>query len=179
MTAQPAPPPPAPPPPEPPLRFLADRMALWGVGQLSSEDLVDAACTALLAGVDAPALRELAGVARRDAPYEVPLLIPEVAAQLGLDRPEPGPATGAAALAALAAMTVRGELAPAAFVSRAQDLAVHDPALDRRLVHLAADYGYAEDFEEPTDALDAAALAEARRLAARPPAPLSRPAPPP
>ncbi|RMI44979.1 hypothetical protein [Streptomyces triticirhizae] len=174
MTAQ-----PAPPPPDPPLRLLADRMALWGVGELSSEDLVDAAVAALLAGLDAPALRELAGVARREAPYEVPLLIPEVATQLGLDRPEPGPATEAAALAALAAMTVRGELAPAAFVFRAVDLAARDSALDRRLVHLAADYGYAEDFDVPVDALDAAALAEARRLAAAPPPdPVSRPAPP-
>ncbi|MFJ9840105.1 hypothetical protein ACIRYZ_06475 [Kitasatospora sp. NPDC101155] len=44
---------------------LYDRAALWAIGELRARDIVDAACAALVTGLDTPALRVLAACTYR------------------------------------------------------------------------------------------------------------------
>ncbi|GAA3850477.1 hypothetical protein [Streptomyces sedi] len=157
---------PTPSPPPAALRAFVDRVALWRIRFAWSDELVAAACDALVAGLDSPALCRLAGLSRREVDYEIPLLIPEVLGELGLCAPQSDPRTDAAALRALAALTVRGELSPGRFVAETQGLLIEDPKADGRLAELCGAYGWAE-WNDVADhaALDAGALAEARRLA--------------
>ncbi|WP_141514634.1 hypothetical protein [Streptomyces zhaozhouensis] len=152
-------------PPPAALRAFVDRVALWHIGFVWSDELVAAACDALVAGLDSPALCRLAGLSRREVDYEAPLLVPEVLDELGWRAPESDPRTHAAALRALAALTVRGELSPGRFVAESEWLVIEEPEADRRLAELNGAYGWAEWNDVPAVAdLDAGALAEARRL---------------
>ncbi|WP_318212603.1 MULTISPECIES: hypothetical protein [unclassified Streptomyces] len=57
-------------------RRLRDCAALWREGELSAADVVGAACDALVAGLDGPALRILAACTRAEADYDVHDLLP-------------------------------------------------------------------------------------------------------
>ncbi|MFD4763784.1 hypothetical protein ACFWOJ_34600, partial [Streptomyces sp. NPDC058439] len=60
---------------EPSARELQDRAALWSMGEICATDVVTAACGALVAGLDSPALRTLAACTRAEADYDVPDLL--------------------------------------------------------------------------------------------------------
>ena len=68
-----------------PIGEFRDAVALWSAEAWTHEELVEAACDALIAGVDSPGLRELAGVFRLEAHYEVPRLLPIAAEELGVE----------------------------------------------------------------------------------------------
>ncbi|WP_326586100.1 hypothetical protein [Streptomyces sp. NBC_01294] len=50
---------------------LQDHASLWRVGEGCATDVVSAACDALVAGLDSPALRILAACTRAEADYDV------------------------------------------------------------------------------------------------------------
>ncbi|GAP51719.1 hypothetical protein [Streptomyces azureus] len=56
---------------------LQDHAALWSTGEIRASDVVNAACDALVAGLDTPGLRILAACTRAEADYDVPELLPK------------------------------------------------------------------------------------------------------
>lgn len=72
-----------------PTAELEDAIGLWQVGKAVSEEIVDGAVTALVAGGDSPALRELAGVQARFAAMDAPPLVPAVVRELDLHPTDP------------------------------------------------------------------------------------------
>jgi len=92
---------------------LSDAVALWRVGAASASDVVDAAVECLVADVDSPALRELAGESPRESRFILDPLIDQALDELGVDRlvivnPQ------RAALTAVLKRFKRGELTAAA-----------------------------------------------------------------
>jgi len=65
---------------------LSDAVALWRVGAASASDVVDAAVECLVADVDSPALRELAGESPRESRFILDPLIDQALDELGADR---------------------------------------------------------------------------------------------
>ena len=66
---------------------LFDAAARWDAGSVfGPAELIDAACTALIDGLDSPALRELAGASPRESSTEVDELIDRTLDELGLPR---------------------------------------------------------------------------------------------
>ncbi|WP_326593332.1 hypothetical protein [Streptomyces sp. NBC_01294] len=63
---------------------LQDHASLWRVGEGCATDVVSAACDALVAGLDSPALRILAACTRAEADYDVHDLLPPALDELGL-----------------------------------------------------------------------------------------------
>ena len=92
---------------------LSDAVALWRVGAAPASGVVDAAVDCLVADVDSPALRELAGESPRESRFILDPLIDQALDELGVDRlvvanPQ------RAALAAVLKRYKRGELTAAA-----------------------------------------------------------------
>ncbi|WP_130346214.1 hypothetical protein [Herbihabitans rhizosphaerae] len=65
---------------------LYDAVDRWGAA--GPAELVDTACDALIAGLDSPALRDLAGASARDPYWEIRELVDQMLAELGI--PQPG-----------------------------------------------------------------------------------------
>ncbi|MEV6796591.1 hypothetical protein AB0M87_32530 [Streptomyces sp. NPDC051320] len=63
---------------------LQDHAVLWSMGEIRATDVVTAACDALVAGHDSPALRILAACTRAEADYDVPDILPPALDELGL-----------------------------------------------------------------------------------------------
>ena len=63
---------------------LRNTAALWSIRAANSRAVVTCACDALIAGLDSPSLRILAGLTRSEADYEVPEILPAALAELGL-----------------------------------------------------------------------------------------------
>lgn len=83
------------------------------MGEIRATDVVTAACDALVAGLDSPALRILAACTRAEADYDVPDLLPPALDELGLTFHPAGSVAGQEAAArALAARMLAGELTP-------------------------------------------------------------------
>lgn len=120
-------------------RALIDNAARWACGFVNATAVVDAATDALVAGVDSPTLRVLAGVPAAEATTDVPHLLERAMDELDLPYFGPGHPTGRLlAAAALAAEHVHGRLA-------ARDLC--------RIIH--QHYGHdAHDLIEPLAELD-------------------------
>src|SRR4051794_16137955 len=92
---------------------LIDALSLWSGGVEASTVVVEAACQALVAGLDSPGLRALAGLPFDVSTYELEDVAPAVVIELGL--PYSPPRTEGAAVAAarvMAARCLRGELTP-------------------------------------------------------------------
>jgi hypothetical protein len=92
---------------------LSDAVALWRVGAAPASDVVDAAVECLVADVDSPALRELAGESPRESRFILDPLIDQALDELCVDRlvlanPQ------RAALTAVLKRYKRGELTAAA-----------------------------------------------------------------
>ena len=64
---------------------LQDTAALWSIDAVSPQAVVGCACDALIAGLDSPSLRILAGLTRAEADYQVLDILPAALAELGLD----------------------------------------------------------------------------------------------
>jgi hypothetical protein len=55
---------------------LQDTAALWSIDTVSPQAVVRCACDALIAGLDSPSLRILAGLTRAEADYHMPDILP-------------------------------------------------------------------------------------------------------
>lgn len=158
------------PSPEPAARELQDRAVLWSIGEIRATDVVTAACDALVAGLDSPALRTLAACTRAEADYDVPDLLLPALDELGLIFYPVGSAAGREAAArALAARTLAGELTPRELAFRIHQRFGHELPLAKRLAELDDEYAILEYGARTQEEVDADATAEALRLAQHPP----------
>ncbi|MEU8883308.1 hypothetical protein [Streptomyces hydrogenans] len=148
---------------------LQDHAALWSMGEIRASDVVDAACGALVAGLDTPGLRILAACTRAEADYDVHYLLPAALVELGLTFYPVGSETGQeAAVRALARRMLAGELTPREFTFRIHQRHGHELALTERLAALDDEYDILEYGDRTVDQVDAEVAAEARRLTAHP-----------
>ncbi|MFF3771947.1 hypothetical protein [Streptomyces sp. NPDC002232] len=151
---------------------LQDHAALWSTGDVPASDVVDAACDALVAGVDSPGLRMLAACTRAEADYDVHDLLPAALDELGLVFYPLGSAAGQeATVRVLARHVLTGELTPREFAFRMHQRHGHELPLVERLAALDDEYDLLECGDSAVSQVDAEVTAEARRLAARPTAP--------
>ncbi|MEU8034443.1 hypothetical protein AB0C13_38725 [Streptomyces sp. NPDC049099] len=154
---------------EPAARELQDRAVLWSMGEIRATDVVAAACDALVAGLDSPALRILAACTRAEADYDVPDLLPPALAELGLTYYSVGSVAGQEAAArALAARMLAGELTPRELAFRIHQRFGHELPLAERLAELDDEYDVLEYGERTPAQVDADVTAEALRLAQHP-----------
>jgi hypothetical protein len=104
---------------------LSDAVALWRAGAAQASEVIDAAVECLVADVDSPALRELAGESPRESRFILDPLIDQALDEVGLD-----PVTAAniqqAALTAVLRRYRRGELTAAAAAQWAHSYIGHD-----------------------------------------------------
>ncbi|GHG93905.1 hypothetical protein [Streptomyces rubradiris] len=156
-------------------RRLQDRAALWSVGEIRATDVVTAACDALVAGLDGPALRMLAACTRAEADHDVPGLLPPALDELGLTFPAVGSVAGQeAAVRALAARMLAGELTPRELAFRIHRRFGHELPLAERLAELDDAYDLLEYGDATPAQVDAEVTAEASRLARHPGLPAGR-----
>ncbi|MER6394401.1 hypothetical protein ABT236_38860 [Streptomyces sp. NPDC001523] len=145
---------------------LQDLAALWSIGEARAHDVVEVACAALVAGLDSPALRILAGYTRAEAENEVPDLLPAVLDELDLVYyPRDSEAGQEAVLRALAHQLPAGKLTPRELASRVHQLFGHQLPKAERLAELDDEYDIIEYGDRTLAELDAAVTAEARTLA--------------
>ncbi|MFD0412313.1 hypothetical protein [Streptomyces sp. NPDC127108] len=147
-------------------RDLQDVAALWSAGETRAHAVVRAACEALVAGLDSPALRFLAACTRGEAEYDVPGLLPAALDELGLTfHPRGSKAGQEAAVRSLAHQTLAGSLPPRELTLRAHQRFGHDLPLAERLAELDDEYAILEHGDRAAAQIDAEVMAEARRLA--------------
>ncbi|TWF82650.1 hypothetical protein FHX73_14132 [Kitasatospora viridis] len=153
---------------------------LWSIGAAPAHEVVTAACDALVAGLDSPALLALASRTRGEADYEVPGILPAALEELGLTYYAPGSRAGEeAAVRALANQLLSGELTPRELALRAHQRFGHRLPLAERLAELDDEYDTLEYSGRTPAQLDADITSEAHRLARRPrssPEPMDAPA---
>ncbi|MEO3978423.1 hypothetical protein [Streptomyces sp. CAU 1734] len=160
-----------------------DHADLWSAGEIRPAELVAAACDALVAGLDSPALRTLAACTRGEADYDVPDLLPGALGELGLVfRPAGGAEGREAGARALARRMLAGDPDPRGFAFHMHRTHGHGLPLTERLAELNDEYdeygghGCFPGDRTPAE-IDAEVMAEARRLAVRPRRTADRPAP--
>ncbi|MFI0219722.1 hypothetical protein [Streptomyces lydicus] len=148
---------------------LQDHAILWSVGEISASDVVNAACDALVAGLDTPSLRILAACTRAEANYDVRDLLPPALDELGLTfHPVASEAGQEAAARALTRRMLAGELRPWELTFRIHQRYGHELPLTERLAELDDEYAILEYGNRTVDQVNAEVTAEARRLAAHP-----------
>ncbi|WP_284574618.1 hypothetical protein [Streptomyces sp. 2P-4] len=147
---------------------LQDHAALWRAREISASDVVNAACDALVAGLDTPSLRVLAACTRAEADYDVHDLLTPALEELGLTfHPAASEAGREAAVRALARRMLAGELEPWELTFRINQRYGHELPLTARLAELDEEYAFLEHGDaEAVARLNAEVTAEARRLAA-------------
>ncbi|MFJ4467255.1 hypothetical protein ACIP2X_06985 [Streptomyces sp. NPDC089424] len=144
---------------------LQDLAVLWSTGEAQAHDVVEAACAALVAGLDSPALRILAGYTRAEAAYEVPDLLPVALDELGLVfYPRDSEAGREAAVRALAHQMLAGRLTPRELALRIHQRYGHQLPLAERLAMLDDEYDIVGYGDTTLAQLDAEVIAEAQRL---------------
>ncbi|MGW7081596.1 hypothetical protein [Streptomyces sp. NPDC054866] len=147
-------------------RDLQDLAVLWSIGEARATDVVGAACEALVAGLDSPALRILAACTRGEAEYDVPDLLPAALDELGLTfYPRDSEAGREAAVRALADQMLAGRLTPRELALRIHQRFGHQLPLAERLAELDDEYDILEYGDRTPAQIDAEVTAEARRLA--------------
>jgi hypothetical protein len=148
---------------------LQDHAVLWSIGEIRANDVVSAACDALVAGLDSPTLRILAACTRAEAGYDVPELLPAALDELGLTFYPVGSQGGQEAAArALARRMLAGELTPRELAFRIHQRFGHELDLAERLAELDDEYDVLEYGDRTPAQVDAEVTAEARRLAQHP-----------
>ncbi|WNO71447.1 hypothetical protein [Streptomyces sp. AM8-1-1] len=161
------------PSPEAALSELQDRATLWSVGEIPAADVVDAACDALVAGLDRPGLRQLAACTRAEAGYAVHDLLPVALDELGVAfHTVAGEAREEAAVRALARRMLSGQSAPWELTFRLHQLYGHELPLAKRLVELDDEYAVIENDDGEVARVTAAVVEEARRITGDPRGPI-------
>lgn len=147
-------------------RELQDRAVLRSMGEIRATDVVTAACDALVAGLDSPALRILAACTRAPADHDVPDLLPPALDELGLIFYPVGSVTGQETAApALAARMPAGELTPRKLAFRIHQRFGHELPLAERLAALDDYYDILEHGDRTPAQVDADVTDETLRLA--------------
>ncbi|MFG3297069.1 hypothetical protein ACGF3G_50940 [Streptomyces sp. NPDC048179] len=147
---------------------LQDHAALWSMGEVSAGDVVSAACEALVAGLDSPALRILAACTRAEADYDVPDLLPPALDELGLAfYPVGSIAAREAVVRVLAARMLDGELTPRHLAFRIHQRFGHELPLAEGLAELDDEYDVLDYGDKTPEQVDGEVVAEARRLVQR------------
>jgi hypothetical protein len=114
-------------PPDQATRTLQDTAALSSIGAVSPQAVVKCACDALIAGLDSPSLRILAGLTRTEADHDVLDRLPAALAELGLDfYPRDSRGGQEAVVRALAAQAMSGSLTPRELAAAIQRTAPND-----------------------------------------------------
>jgi hypothetical protein len=142
-----------------------DAVALWGMGLGDASDVVMAGCDALVAGLDGPALRMLAGISVRDAAYDLPEYLPDALRELGLEHLDRTTVAGQeAAVRAMARRLLAGKITPRNLVSRIHGVFGHELPFAEQLAYLDDQYDMVEDGDSYAETIDAEVVAEAQRL---------------
>ncbi|MFI9493954.1 MULTISPECIES: hypothetical protein [Streptomyces] len=150
-------------------RQLQDRAVLWSMGEIRATEVVTAACDALVAGLDSPALRILAACTRTEADYDVPDLLTPALDELGLTFHPAGSVAGQEAAArALAARMLAGELTPRELAFRVHQRFGHELPLAEQLANLDDDYDVLEHGDRTQAQVDTDVTTEALRLTQHP-----------
>lgn len=150
------------------LTALNDAAALWIACTADATDVVDAACTCLVSGLDGPTLRMLAGASSVNAREEVTQWLDDTLTELGLpSHPRHGREVMTEnALRAMARKLLNGSITPNDLTSWAHGVIGHDNLpLAENLVHLDDVYDCLDYTDTTRDDIDADVIAEARRLA--------------
>lgn len=111
------------------VRRLCDAVALWRVDAGPASDVIDAAVECLVADVDSPALRELAGVSPRESRFVLDPLIDQALDELDVDRLA-GTNPQRTALSAVLRRYKRGELTAAQAAQWAHQYIGHNGAAE-------------------------------------------------
>src|ERR1700761_5943413 len=144
---------------------MRDTAALWSIDAVSPQAVVGRACDALIAGLDSPSLRILAGLTRAEADHQVLDILPAALAELGLDFYPRGSCSGQeAAVRALAAQAVSGSLNPRELAAAIHRHFGHGLPLTERLAALDDEYDLGEYATMAHEQIDREVIAEARRL---------------
>lgn len=141
-----------------------DAVGLWLVKEKPATGVVLAACDLLVAGLGGEAVARLAALTRLEADIEVPILLPEVMAELGLPHHRRGTVEGREeGLRAMARRVLSGELTPRELTKWAHRVFGH--------VEEGADLSKLDDVYDSLDGTDMSAadvdeqvLAEVRRI---------------
>jgi hypothetical protein len=152
-------------PPDQATGTLQDTAALWSINAVSPQAVVRCACDALIAGLDSPSLRILAGLTRAEADYHVPDILPAALAELGLDfHPRDTRGGQEAAARALAGQAVSGSLTPRELAAAIHQHFGHGLPLAERLAALDDEYDLGAYATMTREQIDQEVIAEARRL---------------
>lgn len=144
---------------------LQDRAVLWSIGAAQAHEVVTAACDALVAGLDSPALLTLASRTRSEADYDVPEILPAALEELGLIYYPPGSRVGEeAAVRVLANQLLAGELTPRELAFQAHQHFGHRFPLAERLAAFDDEYDTLEYGDRTPAQVDADVTSEAHRL---------------
>ena len=146
-------------------RMLQDTAALWSIDAVSPQAVVSCACDALIAGLDSPSLRILAGLTRAEAGHRVLDILPAALAELGLTfYPRDSGGGQEAAARALAAQAVAGSLTPRELAAAVHRHFGHRLAVADRLAVLDDEYDLGAYATMTREQIDREVIAEARRL---------------
>ncbi|MGW3094976.1 hypothetical protein ACWDCC_16190 [Streptomyces sp. NPDC001102] len=150
-------------------RELQDRAVLWSMREIPAADVVAAACDALVAGLDSPALRILAACTRSEADYDVPDLLPPALDELGLVFHPAGSVAGQEAAArAFATWMLAGELTPRELALQIHHRFWHELTVAAQLALLDDEYDTLEYGDRTPAQVDADVVTEALRLTQHP-----------
>jgi hypothetical protein len=141
-------------------------VALWYVGERTAADIVRTACDLLVADVGGLAVAELAAVPYRQADEEVPHLLANALAELGLSYHERGSREAdLTGLRAMAARVASGELPPDELAHWAHVRFGHEGIDEaQQLVWLSDKYEMRVDVASTDEDLDAEVHAEVAHL---------------
>ena len=144
---------------------LQDTAALPSIGAVSPQAVVRCARDALIAGLDSPSLRILAGLTRAEADYHVLDILPAALAELGLDfYPRDSRGGQEAAARALTAQAVSGSLTPRELATAIRRHFGHGLPLTERLAAVDDEYDLGAYATMTPGQIDQEVIAEARRL---------------
>ena len=144
---------------------LQDTAALPSIGAVSPQAVVRCARDALIAGLDSPSLRILAGLTRAEADCHVLDILPAALAELGLDFYPRGSRGGQEAAArALAAQAVSGSLTPRELATAIRRHFGHGLPLTERLAAVDDEYDLGAYATMTPGQIDQEVIAAARRL---------------
>lgn len=144
---------------------LADTSALWRAGLVGESEVVRATTEALVAGLDGPTLRMVAGLPAHDPDRELDQLLPSALAEQGLPSPERDSTEAAyTALVALARQVSTGRRTPRELAWWANSGFGCRLDLAETLAEADVLYEEVEVIDLTIAEIDAIVLAEARRL---------------
>ncbi|SCG66474.1 hypothetical protein [Micromonospora humi] len=150
------------------LARLQETAALWSTGPGTAAQVIEAACDCLVAGVDGPTLRILAGAscARGEESDELRRWLEGALTELSLTYYPQGSREGEeAAVRIMARRALAGEITPRELTVWAYLHITWDGTpLAAELVTLENTYEYAEAVGDTTSDIDADVIAEARRV---------------